>query len=143
MPKTIGKLVGNSIKLPPNMAVAGWDIDDNRLREFCKHFGISWDIHFRWTAGEYRIGCHRTKRNSDGSFHHGITINQYRPIEESRETILHELCHAIQKDKVEIRDWIARQRDERGRYGYRNSPIEVEARQFAIDNLEIWGDILY
>ncbi len=141
MPKA-ANIVGNSIKLPPNMAIAGWDIDTQRLMQFCKHFGITHDISFRWTAGYNTVGTHRLEIKN-GVRSHRITINQHEDIEFSRDTILHELCHAIQKDTVELSEWKFRRSQERKHYGIRNSPIEVEARQFALDNMEEWGDILY
>ena len=141
MPKLAGTL-NRIVKLPPNMAAGGWDIDTERLQQFMEHFGIVNPIHFRWTKGYYTTGCHRLTV-SGKERKHGITMNQWRDIEDSRITILHELCHAIQKDTVELNAWISRQKSERSTYGYENSPIEIEAREFAANNVAEWGDILY
>lgn len=150
MPKA-AKFVGILIKLPPNMANAGWDIDADIVRAFAKAYGIKWNISFRFSSGQYTVGSHRVKRNDDGTFSHAITLSQDRDEAFSRATILHELCHAIQAEKemrgnnpvhFYSRDSGAYSIAKR-RYGYRNSPYEIEARSFAEIESENWGGMIY
>lgn len=145
MPKA-AKIVGILVSLPPNMANAGWDIDSDMLQKFAKAFGIKRNITFRWSSGKYRYGTHYGRKNPDGTFRHHIVLNQNRTIESARRTILHELCHAIQEERFETPDdfWAEYSRyNHSGRNYQSENPYEVEAVNFADDNLDKWGDILY
>jgi Zn-dependent peptidase ImmA (M78 family) len=141
MPK-LAKISSILVKLPPNQAIAGWDIDADRVMDFARNFGITNEIHFRWTSGQNRIGCHRL-RTINGKRVHCITLSQRLDFAEAQDTMLHELCHAIQKDTVDINEWKSRRRAERATFGYQESLIEREAKEFAVNNLSEWGDVLY
>lgn len=148
MPKKIGnvRVRRNSISLPPNMAAAGWDIDKERIAEFAAAFGIKFDISFRWASGKYRWGTHYTKRNSDGTFRHHIVLNQNRAMESAARTLLHELCHAIQTERFEKPSDFHKEYtryNHTGRHYQDENPFEIEAVNFAEDNLAKWGDVIY
>lgn len=132
MPK---KINANFIRvhIPANMAFAGWDFDVAIISRFMKDKGIKWPVKIRYTSGQYRVGCHRTKRDENGNFYHAITISQRRGIEFSTETLLHELCHAIQVERYpRPRDFSEeyRRAGGSGRY-YDSNPFEIEARECA------------
>lgn len=145
MPKP-ASIVGILISLPPNMANAGWDIDSDKLQAFAKAFGIKWNISFRWASGKYRYGTHYTRKNGDGTYCHHIVLNQNRTMESAARTILHELCHAIQTERYEKPSDFHKeytQYNHSGRNYQNENPFEIEAVNFAADNVDKWGDILY
>jgi len=146
MPKA-ANLKGILIRIPPNMAKAGWDIDVDVLRDFCKAFGITWDISIRWTSGQYTRGSAGVRRDSNGKETHHITMSQIKSQESATITILHELCHCIQREKIgshkEFMNEYRRYSSTNYSGRYVANPFEIEARDFADDNAAQWGGILY
>lgn len=145
MPKA-ANISGISVKLPPNMANGGWDIDSDSLLRFAKHFGITADIDIRFTTGNSNYGTHVVK-NKNGRMYHSITLEQNQSEFSARETLLHELCHAIQveKEKIESNCETIHQADSRFCVKYRRNKFdyEMEAELFAFDNSVEWGDVIY
>jgi len=149
MPKA-AIISGILVKLPPNMANAGWDIDEDIVRKFAKAHGIKWDISFRYSSGRGTIGSHRVEK-IPGGYRHRITLSQCDSEDRSRNTILHELCHAIQAEKemtgenpVHFYSSISGAYcQEIRQHGYRNSRYEIEANNFAANNAEKWNGIIY
>jgi hypothetical protein len=135
------------IRIPNNMAKAGWDIDVDFLRAFCDHFGITWDISIRWTSGRYTHGSAGVKTNSDGKESHHITLSQIWPQGNATVTLLHELCHCIQREKAGSHEKFMSEYKQYSSVAYSGrylaNPFEVEARNFADDNVAEWGAILY
>ena len=140
MPKP-AKVASILVKLPPNMANAGWDIDADMVIKFAKEFGIKWNISFRWSSARGNYGSHCAKRNVDG-YSHSIVLSQVHSREEQVVTILHELCHAMQNERLGVKEFDREYTSYHSSRVYRNV-LETEAETFAFDNREKWDGILY
>lgn len=141
MPKA-AKIAGNLVSIPPNMAKAGWDIDTDVLLAFCKEYGIKWNVRIRFSSGIGVIGSHGCRLDPNGNWYHAITLSQVQNQRESTNTILHELCHAIQNERVGDPRELDRQY---ASYPVKCNwnPLEIEADTFARDNASKWSGILY
>lgn len=145
MPKA-ANISGITVKLPPNMANGGWDIDADILHDFASAHGITIPIHIRFTTGHSNYGTH-VVRTRNGRHFHSITLEQNQSESSARITFLHELCHAIQveREMIESPDISAQDADIRFVIKYRRNKwvYENEAESFAYDSEEKWFGIIY
>ena len=140
----------DQITIPDNMAFAGWDFDIEVIEELVKNLEIEQPIRIRYTAGRNVVGCRKAKKDKNGVWIHSITISQYRDMEDSMNTLIHELTHCHQAEKWAREtgnDWFRFGRMEYSRYGrsgnrYYHNPYEIQARKFGEDLQEAYP-VLY
>ena len=129
---------GDLVNVPQD---GGWRLDPVQYRAALDFLGIRWPVVIKQTSrvgGQY--GAHRLKPQA-GRLVHSITVKSYLRAEDAGRTLWHELCHAMQAERVSAGDpsnavvaW--RNTDER-LGSYRNRPIEVEARSYEDFNDEM------
>jgi hypothetical protein len=140
MPKKISTLIRRLV-IPPNMARAGWDFDEEIMLDFLDAFGIKWAVKIRYTSGYNTVGCHRAKKDINGNWYHSITISQNRSIENSLHTLLHELRHCMQVESCGCPLKFREQYEKEGASGRRyfeSNSFEKDAHAFAHKWAEKW-----
>jgi len=142
MPKAIkGKITpAQIIKIPANQAVGGWDFDVDVIREFLEALGIKWDVRIRYSGAKNGGGMMTVKHDENGNWYHHIVISQWGDLEYQNETLIHELIHAMQFERVGVeqfnRDYRKYQRS--GKHYLERNPYEVEAESLCKKFAEKW-----
>lgn len=116
-----------------------------QLRETLDLLEVAWPVKITGTAGTRRRGCHRVKR-VNGRWEHHITLSRNHTVEQINETLIHELTHAAQCERIgdpykfsraylaaddEQRTKLDKKAGDRVYDAYRRNPFEVEARETA------------
>jgi hypothetical protein len=124
------------IRIPANMAKAGWDFEIDEINRLCDFLGITADIKFRYSSAETVVGTYRTS-GIGHNFQHDIVVSQIRDIDDAMSIVIHELTHAAQLERFVNRggkwmQWVAQDyRRNKGEHGqtYWNNKHEIEARK--------------
>lgn len=131
-----------SIQIPANSAAGDgefvWDFDVAEIRKLCKRFRISDPVVIKFAGrGITKNGCHRYYKRNGKTFH-SITLVQYRGIEGANKTLIHELVHAKQSEKMGEKAWNSKRKNPE----FSKEKIEKEARDTA-DKLSATISLLY
>ena len=131
------KLLRSSVRieLPESPARNGWRINPGLLLEALDYLQIRRLVSIRYSAGYYRVGTHYARK---AGFHR-IVISQDRGIDESEDTLWHELAHACQAEAWELsggkfhRFYREAYVYGKGEWGasYKNNRYEIKARNLA------------
>lgn len=124
----------NRFVVPATIARAGWYFDIEECKRICDELGLRQPVEIRYTAGKYTYGAHYPRKR-----YHRVTLSQDRNLQESINTLLHELRHCKQAE-----DWSARTGNNIQEFwkeeghgigyhgkGYETNVYEVDARGFA------------
>lgn len=109
---------------------ADWNIDTDALGDFLKRIEVVLPMKIT-THGRCinRRGTHyaRSKPNP----HHLIILNPHRSAEKTNLTLLHEIAHAFQGEKLCPDDHTKFHDRHYAGKGYKSNPFEIHAKQFA------------
>jgi hypothetical protein len=154
-----GYNVAHVAKVRPRRGRAqGWSLDAARLAEVIEFFGLRLPVYVRFTTGVTRGGTHCLKagrllapsarrrahngRVTEDRLYHHVTLSRAWTAEAAGRAVWHELAHAMQAERTILAHGLSfadmatacavvRADDARSRsYGYRERPIEIEARSY-------------
>lgn len=122
-----------------------WRLAPDALDIVQRHFGLRHPIHVRRIGGRHQLGAYRgplpgaaiSKQLDPRRTYHLITISSALDPQSAARALLHEACHAHQRERDatihsraarDIRRHGSMERSERGYRAYREHPVELEAR---------------
>ena len=105
----------------------GWNIDTDALGTFLQEIGVKLPMRIR-THGRCvkRRGTHYARKG-----HHLIILNPYRSVKDTNKTLLHEIAHAFQGEKLCPDDHTKFYKLHYRGNGYKGNPWEIHAKEFA------------
>lgn len=120
----------------------GWKLNRENLAEVVAFFNIQLPVTIKQTPHRGgRFGAHQLRSAYPEPVHH-ITVKSWLSPEQAGQTLWHELCHAMQSERVcldgDFSNVLAAWRRTPERRGaYERRPIEIEARSYESFNDEL------
>jgi hypothetical protein len=134
MGKTVASIVKGDHRAPVAASGPSFVIDQSALADAIDLLGLKVPVKVRFnsragaTNGNYRL------RRAPGGLYHDIMLKSYHDAEQASSTLWHELCHAMQAERVMLagEEWGSFTAAQK-RWPYSRRPIQIEARQMSAD----------